>query len=174
MKHLVEALNRDQIFLDVAATDMTSAIQETVRKMVASGILAEQLRESVIETLLQRERDTPTIIGNAVAIPHAYLEGIEQEIVLFVRLSHPVNMGAPDGIPTQFLFFLLGPPNLAAQHLDTLAYIARLTSDEELDASEDGYDQRDWLAMPVNHSHYHKGYTTNHWLSVFRVVTASG
>ena len=50
----------------------------------------------------------------------------------------------------------------------------RLTSDEELDASEDGYDSRDWLAMPDKHSHYHKGYTTNHWLSVFRVVTASG
>ncbi|MDA9194402.1 hypothetical protein N9P08_04090 [Alphaproteobacteria bacterium] len=50
----------------------------------------------------------------------------------------------------------------------------RQMSDEELDASEDGYDPRDWLVMPVKHSHYHKGYTTNHWLSVFRVVTASG
>ena len=50
----------------------------------------------------------------------------------------------------------------------------RLTSDEELDASEDGYDSRDWLAMPDKHSNYHRGYTTNHWLSVFRVVTASG
>ena len=51
---------------------------------------------------------------------------------------------------------------------------SRLTPDEELDASEDDYDPRDWLAMPVNHSSYHKGYTTNHWLSVFRVVNASG
>ena len=50
----------------------------------------------------------------------------------------------------------------------------RPTSDEELDAPEDGYDPGDWLAMPVNHSRYHKGYTTNHWLSVFRAVTASG
>ena len=50
----------------------------------------------------------------------------------------------------------------------------RLAPDEELDAPEDGYDPRDWLAMPVNHSPYHKGYTTNHWLSVFRAVTASG
>ena len=49
-----------------------------------------------------------------------------------------------------------------------------LASEEELDASEDGYDPRDWLAMPLNHSLYHKGYTTNHWLSVFREVTASG
>ena len=50
----------------------------------------------------------------------------------------------------------------------------RLASDEELDAPEDGDDPRDLLAMPVNHSRYHKGYTTNHWLSVFRVVTANG
>jgi hypothetical protein len=50
----------------------------------------------------------------------------------------------------------------------------RLASDEELDAPEDGYDLGDWLAMPVNHSRYHKGYTTNHWLSVFRAVNAGG
>jgi hypothetical protein len=50
----------------------------------------------------------------------------------------------------------------------------RAASGEELDATEDGYDSRDWLAMPINHSRYHKGYTTNHWLSVFRAVTASG
>ncbi|MDB3880326.1 hypothetical protein N9315_04350 [Alphaproteobacteria bacterium] len=48
----------------------------------------------------------------------------------------------------------------------------RLASDEELDALEDGHDPGDWLAMPANHSLYHKGYTTNHWLSVFRTVTA--
>ena len=50
----------------------------------------------------------------------------------------------------------------------------RLVSDEELDAPEDGFDPQDWPAMPGNHSLYHRGYTTNHWLSVFRAVTACG
>ena len=50
----------------------------------------------------------------------------------------------------------------------------RSESDEELDAPEDGYHPRDWLATPVNYSRYHQGYTTNHWLSVFRAVTAIG
>ena len=58
----------------------------------------------------------------------------------------------------------LGAPQREPRHL--------LASDEELDALEDGHDPRDWLAMPVNHRLYHKGYTTNHWLSVFRAVTA--
>ena len=52
--------------------------------------------------------------------------------------------------------------------------LRRLAPDEELDAPEDGYDPQDWLEMPVDHSRYHKGYTTNHWLSVFRAVTANG
>ena len=71
------------------------------------------------------------MIGHSAAIPHVYLDGIEDQTVLFVRLRHPVNFGALDGIPTQFLFFLLGPPVSAARHLDTLASIARLMSDDE-------------------------------------------
>ena len=31
-------------------------------------------------------------------------------------------------------------------------------------------DQKDELGVPVNYSRYHPGYTTNHWLSVFRPV----
>ena len=131
MKRLKEAFDQGHVVLDLKATDITSAIRETVHHMVADGILPEQAEDQVASALLQREQDAPTAIGHAVAVPHAYLDGIEEQIVLFVRLAHPVNLGAPDGIPTQFLFFLLGPPGSAAQHLDTLAYIARLMSDDE-------------------------------------------
>jgi hypothetical protein len=31
---------------------------------------------------------------------------------------------------------------------------------------DDGYDPLDWLASPVDHSRFHVGYTTNHWLEV--------
>ena len=46
--------------------------------------------------------------------------------------------------------------------------------DDDIEISEGGYDPKDWLAMPVNHCRYHKGYTTNHWLSVFRAINATG
>ena len=131
MKRLKEAFDQSQVVLDLEATDIVSAIRETVRHMVADGILPEQAEDQVASALLQRDQEAPTAIGHAVAVPHAYLDEIEEQIVLFVRLAHPVNLGAPDGNPTQFLFFLLGPPGSAAQHLDTLAYIARLMSDDE-------------------------------------------
>ncbi len=131
MKRIKDAFDSGHMVLDLDASSMTSAIRETVRHMVADGILAEQTADQVASALLQREQAAPTAIGHATAIPHAYLETIEQQVVLFVRLARPLNTGAPDGIPTRFLFFLLGPPDSAAQHLDTLAGVARLMSDDE-------------------------------------------
>lgn len=34
-------------------------------------------------------------------------------------------------------------------------------------------DHNDWLGVPANYSPYHPGYTTNHWLMVFRAVEAA-
>lgn len=70
----------------------------------------------VERALLERERVTSTALGHAVAVPHAYLYGIEKPVILFIRLARPVNLGAPDGIPTRFVFVLLGPPDHAAEH----------------------------------------------------------
>ena len=40
-------------------------------------------------------------------------------------------------------------------------------ANDEPQLNEADGDQKDWLGVPVNHSPYHPGYTTNHWLSVF-------
>lgn len=48
-----------------------------------------------------------------------------------------------------------------------------LLADHELDYDEDVDDQSEWLGVPTNYSPYHTGYTTNHWLMVFRAVKAT-
>ena len=132
MKLLRDAFERGHVLLDLDASDMTSAIRLTVRQLVEAGVLPEDTEDQVIAALLKREQSSPTALGHSMAIPHCYVEEIEEQIVQFVRLAQPVNMGAPDGIPTRYLFFLLGPPGAAARHLDTLASVARLMSDDEL------------------------------------------
>jgi mannitol/fructose-specific phosphotransferase system IIA component (Ntr-type) len=131
MKLIRDAIDQGHVVLDLDASDLTTAIRKTIAHMAAGGVLPTESADEVTAALLSREKRAPTAIGHAVAIPHAYLNAIEQQIVLLVRLARPVNLGAPDGIPTRFLFFLLGPPDSAAQHLDTLANVARLMSDDE-------------------------------------------
>ncbi len=43
---------------------------------------------------------------------------------------------------------------------------------------QEGYDevlddQSEWLGISAKYSPYHAGYTTNHWLMVFRAVEAT-
>lgn len=151
MKRIEGAFERGQVVLDLEATDIASAIRASIRRMVDVGILKEEAAEPVTAALLQREQELPTAIGHAVAIPHAYLDAVEEQIVFFVRLARPVNMGAPDGIPTRFLFFLLGSPDAAAEHLDTLAYVARLTSDDEFRYEASGARSSGDLLAALDH-----------------------
>lgn len=131
MKKLKDAFDEGHVVLDLDASDMESAIREAVRRAVADGMLPEQAADQVESGLLNREQEAPTAIGRAAAIPHAYLDVLSEPLVVFVRLAHSINVSAPDGIPIRFLFLLLGPPGAAAEHLDTLANIARLLSNDE-------------------------------------------
>ncbi|MGY8770528.1 MAG: PTS sugar transporter subunit IIA [Pirellulales bacterium] len=131
MKLLKDAFSQGQVILDLEATNIESVIKKTVQKMVADGFLSKEIEDHIAAVFIEREKNAPTAIGHAVAIPHAYHDGIDKQLVFFVRLARPMNMGAPDGIATRFLFFLLGPPDAAGQHLDTLANVARLVSDDE-------------------------------------------
>ena len=162
MDLLKKSLENAQVILDVRAQDLRSIFHEAISVSVQRQWIPAELAETVEEGLLRREQSAPTAIGHSVSIPHAYLDGLEKPRVIFVRLAHAVNLGAPDGIPTRFLFFMLGPPGDAVRHLDTLASIARLMSDDEfrfdamrardhqaLLSALDRYDQRTTLPVEV-------------------------
>lgn len=99
--------------------------------LVQTGRLADDQLEAAMQGLLDRERESPTAIGHGCAIPHYYADVFEEPLMVFIRLKHPLNLGAPDGVATRFLFMLVGPERSAAKHLDTLATVARLMADDE-------------------------------------------
>ena len=99
--------------------------------LVQQGRLPEEQLEPVISGLQTREEAVPTAIGHGCAVPHFYDAAIEQPTMMFIRLQNGANFGAPDGVAVRFVFLLLGPTNRAGEHLDTLAGIARLMSDDE-------------------------------------------
>lgn len=131
MKLLAKSIKEKQYILDLDARDIESIIAKTIDRMVAHGAIPAEAADKVVAALIAREQMVSTAIGNTVAIPHAYLDEFPEPVIAFVRLARPLNLGAPDGRPTRFLFFLLGPPGSAEMHLDLLADIARLMADDE-------------------------------------------
>ena len=131
MQILRKTFASESVLLDVEAHSIAAIFSQTVQQLVQRGVVAADRAADVEAALAEREQKASTAIGHAVAVPHAYLDAVTEPTVVFVRLAHPLNLGAPDGIPTQFLYFLLGPTEATSHHLDTLANIARLMADDE-------------------------------------------
>lgn len=133
---------------------MEEIIRASVEFLVQTGRLPESQRTQVTEGLLEREQAVPTVIGHACAVPHYYNDAIQEPAMVFVRLKQGVNLGAPDGIATRFIFLLIGSEDQTLQHLDTLSSIARLMSDNvfhfELTYAETQQDVADAIERHVN------------------------
>jgi mannitol/fructose-specific phosphotransferase system IIA component (Ntr-type) len=131
MKLLRNALLDGCFLLDLDERDLASVFRQVVKYLVARGTVVAAEADQLEASLNERERLVSTAIGNAVAVPHTYMDAVREPTIVLVRLAHALNLGAPDGVPVRFVFVLLGPTGAAAQHLDSLANIARLVANEE-------------------------------------------
>ncbi|HEC28213.1 MAG TPA: PTS IIA-like nitrogen-regulatory protein PtsN [Gammaproteobacteria bacterium] len=86
--------------------------------------------EEIFESLINRERLGSTGLGHGVALPHARLQGQDTAIGAFVKLEQPVDFDAIDRQPTDLLFTLLVPDHFTDEHLDILAQLAKMFSEE--------------------------------------------
>lgn len=82
--------------------------------------------QTIIETIVERERLGSTGFGNGVALPHGKVAGLKGIYALVVRLAEPIDYKAIDGQPIDLVFLLLSPPDAGAEHLKALAAVSRV------------------------------------------------
>ena len=80
---------------------------------------------------VERERLGSTGVGNGVALPHARIDGIDQVMVGFARLTEPLDFDSVDNRPVALVAFLLAPSDAAGAHLRALARVSRQLRREE-------------------------------------------
>jgi len=80
--------------------------------------------DTVLESLLAREKLGSTGFGNGIAIPHCRLADCDTPLSALLHLSGPVDFDAIDGIPVDLLFVLLVPQAATDEHLELLRQIA--------------------------------------------------
>lgn len=99
-----------------------------------AGILFENqqgvARSAVYDALFAREKLGSTGLGQGIAIPHGRIKGLKNAIGGFFRLVTPVQFDAPDGNPVSFVFVLLVPEAATEHHLQLLAELAQMFSDD--------------------------------------------
>ena len=82
--------------------------------------------ETLLQSLLARERLGSTGLGNGIAIPHCRLKNLDSVMGALVTLAEPIDFDAVDGKPVDIIFILLAPEKALQEHLKALAALADL------------------------------------------------
>jgi mannitol/fructose-specific phosphotransferase system IIA component (Ntr-type) len=128
---LSDIVQADHIEPDLKAEDRWAAIDELVDKLIASGALRKEDRESIIEVIKKREKSMSTGIGFGIGIPHAATEAIDDVIGALGRSSVGIDFEALDNQPVNLVVLFLVPQGQFQKHLNTLANIAKLLHNRE-------------------------------------------
>jgi len=102
-------------------------------------------QDSVFDRLLERERLGSTGLGHGIALPHARMRNIDQAYGAFIQLQQGVEFDAIDNKPVDLLFALLVPEAATQEHLQLLATLAEMFSNQEFCAGLRGATTPDEL-----------------------------
>lgn len=142
MTDLSEILSSEAVDENLVAANKKALFQQLAANASRqTGIPAKDIAAS----LNAREKLGSTGFGGGSAIPHGKIEGLDQVVGAFARLSQPIDFGAVDGLPVDLVFLLLSPPDAGADHLKALASISRAFRDRQTLAKLRGARSRDAL-----------------------------
>ena len=117
------------VVTDLPAAGKTELLESIMRDLDAKGQIGDVAR--VIEDVIERERVMSTGIGNGVAIPHAYTDGVEKLVAGFYRIGDGVDFESLDDQPVDLFFIILGPKESRRDHIKVLAKISRLLNHDD-------------------------------------------
>ena len=106
-------------------------VLQQLGEMLASGTPGLS-PEAVFDHLLERERLGSTGLGHGIALPHARMPQVEGAVGAFVQLQTGIDFDAIDDQPVDLAFGLLVPQDATEAHLQLLAKLASMFSNELL------------------------------------------
>lgn len=126
---ITELLDINSIDLNPQISNKEEAIDHLVNLLDQSGKLND--KEIYKESVLNREAQSTTGIGDGVAIPHGQSEGVETAGLSAMVVKEGLDFKSLDGQPT-YLFFLIGAPkDSEGAHLQALAQLSTLLMEED-------------------------------------------
>ena len=126
---ITELLDINSIDLNPQVSNKEEAINHLVDLLDQSGKLND--KEIYKESVLNREAQSTTGIGDGVAIPHGQSEGVKTAGLSAMVVKEGLDFKSLDGQPT-YLFFMIGAPkDSGGAHLQALAQLSTLLMEED-------------------------------------------
>jgi len=127
---LPQYLNAGLISVQSELSSRKKLLEEMAR-LLTIPLSIEANEKDIYHCLLEREKLGNTGIGNGVALPHSRASQTDTAIIAIITLKEPVDYDSIDRQPVDVAFGLLVPENANQEHLNLLADIARLVSNNK-------------------------------------------
>jgi PTS system nitrogen regulatory IIA component len=123
---LLDIVQQDSIVPDLASTERSGVIRELVQKLGDAKLIAAEQVESIIRSILTRERTRGTTgFGKGVAVPHAKVEGLPRIVAAVGRSTQGIDFASLDGAPVHIVFLIVSPTDQPDEHLRAMDLIFR-------------------------------------------------
>ncbi|MDX1251620.1 MAG: PTS IIA-like nitrogen regulatory protein PtsN [Gammaproteobacteria bacterium] len=144
---IADLITPDRVACHVKASSKKRAF-ELLADMLA-GCQPGLTQQDIVDSLMSRERLGSTGLGHGVAIPHGRIKKLHTALAAVVQLERGIDFDAIDNEPVDLLFALVVPEESTEEHLQLLAQLAEMLSDEQLRGRLHSAQTRDELCTAV-------------------------
>jgi PTS system nitrogen regulatory IIA component len=127
---LYSLLNENHVMIGREVDSLVAALR-TMLLAFGDAIDPDDVN-GLVEELMARERQHPTVIADHVCLPHMRLEGLDRFLVGLMVLAQPVEHVVEDLPPVAMIFMILAPQDKNTMMLQTMAAVARLLKSKKV------------------------------------------
>ena len=129
---LVEFLDEEYILPNLKAKDKWEALEKLVNFYAATHKISKTERAHVLETVIQREKEAPTGIGQGGAIPHGRVNSGTNIQGVMAICPDGIAYDSPDDQPVRLLILIVTPKDHEKRHLEVLASLSLMLSNSAI------------------------------------------
>jgi mannitol/fructose-specific phosphotransferase system IIA component (Ntr-type) len=118
------------ITVQVRSAQRDEVLGELLDSIVASGVVAQGLRDELMLRVLERERKGSTGFGRGVAVPHVKHKGVAKMAAAIGLSPRGIDFNALDKQPVHSVVLLVSPEDKPEDHLQAMEVIFKNLSKE--------------------------------------------
>ena len=127
---LTDILEVSCIKVPMQAAEKYQAITELLKLLHKNVSLSDY--QAAHQAVIEREAIRSTGVGQGFAIPHAKTNSVDRLVMALGKLEKPIDFNSIDGQPVSMIFLLLSPLDQIGPHIQAIAQISRLMTDQKL------------------------------------------
>ncbi|GAA0604236.1 PTS fructose transporter subunit IIABC [Virgibacillus siamensis] len=125
---ITELLSNETIILDLHADSKQEVLDELADQLDHAGKLED--KEAFKNSIMEREEQSTTGIGEGIAIPHAKSAAVKTPAIAFGRSKSGVDFESLDGQPANLFFMIAASEGANNDHLEALSRLSTFLMDE--------------------------------------------